>query len=100
MESQSSFEDLLVYKIHLHQYRQNGNIPFKPLNLKKSNLKLPDSFNWVDEGAVNPPRDEKNCDASWAFSMAASIEGAYFKSKKTLENAQEILHTIKLNDIE
>ena len=38
---------------------------------------LPSYVNWVDKGAVNPPKDQGSCGSCWTFGTAGSLEGAW-----------------------
>lgn len=38
---------------------------------------LPTYVNWVEKGAVNPPKDQGSCGSCWTFGTAGSLEGAW-----------------------
>lgn len=39
---------------------------------------IPESVNWVDAGAVNPPLTQGTCRAAHTFAATTAMEGAYF----------------------
>ena len=39
---------------------------------------LPAEKNWVDEGAVNSPKDQAICGSCWSFGTTGTLEGSYF----------------------
>ncbi|PRP87432.1 counting factor associated protein [Planoprotostelium fungivorum] len=40
--------------------------------------KIPQSIDWVEKGAVNPPKDQGICGSCWTFGTTGTLEGAYF----------------------
>ena len=50
---------------------------------------VPDSINWVDQGAVNAVQDQGNCGSCWAFSAIASMEGQHFVTSGELVKISE-----------
>jgi len=51
---------------------------------------LPPNINWVEKGAVNPPKDQGVCGSCWTFGTNGAIEGRWFiKSGVLLSLAEQ-----------
>ena len=49
----------------------------------------PDSFDWRDEGAVTPVKDQGTVGSCWAFSTVGNLEGQHFIGSNTSEQLSE-----------
>jgi len=54
-----------------------------------SGKSVPSSINWVDKGAVNPPKDQGVCGSCWTFGTVGSLEGAWFVKTGVLLSLSE-----------
>jgi len=78
------------YKLRLG-YRNTGALrpEAEPhINNQKS---LPNSIDWREKGAVNPPKDQGQCGSCWAFSATAAMETAWYLHSNNLLSLSEQL---------
>lgn len=50
---------------------------------------LPESVNWVDQGAVTTPKDQGTCGSCWTFASTGMMEAAYKKASGNLVTLSE-----------
>lgn len=55
----------------------------------KSDTPVPESFNWVEKGAVTPVKDQKRCGSCYAFGSNVAFEAQYFLQTGTLRSFSE-----------
>lgn len=55
----------------------------------KNILQAPDKWDWRDQGAVTPVKNQGACGSCWAFSVIAGIEGSFFQEVGTLTEFSE-----------
>ncbi|KAJ5073926.1 hypothetical protein M0811_08199 [Anaeramoeba ignava] len=56
---------------------------------QRQNLDLPDSFSWLDYGAVSLVKDQGVCGSCWSFATTGATEGAYFLATGKMETFSE-----------
>jgi len=81
--TQEEFSAYNGFKPHL----QTGEAT--PLLEALDTSNLPDNFDWVEQGAVNPVKNQASCGSCWAFATVANIEGAAFVANKKLFSLSE-----------
>ncbi len=76
-----------------------SNINNKPHKVKAIK-DVPESFDWRDQGVINPIKDQASCNSSWAFSIVDNLEGIYAinKGPLTMLSVQMIIDCDNFDD--
>merc|ERR1711894_749801 len=56
---------------------------------KKIESSAPDSWDWRDDGILNPVKDQASCGSCWAFSTVGSTEAAWARAGNDLVSLSE-----------
>ena len=65
----------------------------RPFEYTEQDVKnLPESWDWREHGAVNPPKDQAICGSCWSFGTVGTLEGSYFvKTGKLMKFSEQAL---------
>lgn len=82
--NQFSGMDKLEFSKYLINIK-NDAFAIESFDFELSELTLPSSVNWIDDGAVSPVKDQGQCGSCWSFSTTGAIEGAYYIKTNKLQ---------------
>jgi len=57
--------------------------------IASSRVQLPNTWNWVNQGAVTGIKNQQQCGSCWSFSTTGSVEGCHFIATKNLVSLSE-----------
>jgi len=85
------FADVPLEEFSLrHGFRLGAqNMLLPPAAELQNTSGLPDDFDWIAKGAVNPVKNQQQCGSCWTFATVANIEGAGFVANQKLLSLSE-----------
>ena len=72
-----------------HGYQTLDVSANETITLETSSSSIPDSWDWVEQGAVTPIKNQGSCGSCWSFSATGAMEGAYFIKSQSLVSLSE-----------